>query len=281
MFRRIFQEKTPVDILCLTETFIKSGDETNINIKDFNVSSYFSRKTEKRGGVCILTRKLLTCTPSKLCENISTEKLFECCGVEIPVIKCIIIICLYRIPNADLSIFFDKLELILDKICKKNFKKIILNGDLNIDTLKTNNASETLKNILLNYYLQLHLNQPTRQQSCIDHVISNINEATSKVHQLFLSDHDTAQTLTFPVNKLQPRKMHWFVMKRDLSRENLRKFKDCLSSLSWSSIYAITDCNQAFNLFHENLLLFYSLCFPLNKIKISSNIQPLNGLLKE
>lgn len=80
-----------IDVVCLTETFIKSGDELNISLKQFRLASYFSRKKEKRGGVSILVRRNLDYNILDICNNYCKEKMFEVCGIQIPLINCIVL----------------------------------------------------------------------------------------------------------------------------------------------------------------------------------------------
>lgn len=44
---------TKPEILCFTETFIKSGDEKSINLCNFELAAYYSRNS-KRGEVRVL-----------------------------------------------------------------------------------------------------------------------------------------------------------------------------------------------------------------------------------
>lgn len=47
--------------------------------------------------------------------------------------------------------------------------------------------------------MTLHINCPTRKNTCIDHIASNITNVHVSVHNLELSDHNTGQTLEFPL----------------------------------------------------------------------------------
>lgn len=258
-----------VDILCFSETFVRAGDELNIHLKNFNFACSFSRKSEKRGGVCILVNKMFDFKHIELPKGLCIEKIFECCGVEIPSLKCIVI-CIYRIPNTKTSSFFEKLDLLLHKLLKRK-KRVIVTGDLNIDTLKETNDSIQLKDIISNYGLRLYIDKPTRQHSCLDQIISNIDNSTGTTHEVFLSDHNTCQTLTFPVEQRKPALKYWYKVNRDYSDENIKKIVEAIANLSWIDVFENTDANESFNIFHENFLLFYKLCFPIRKSKVYVN----------
>ena len=95
---------------------------------------------------------------------------------------------------------------------------------------------------------------------------------------LYLSDHDTAQILEFPEN-FKKIEQYWYIQKQDLSNENI-EFKYYLSQLSWQEVYKESNVNKAFNNFHQQLILFYKLCFPFNKIKMTSNLQSPKWMTK-
>lgn len=273
-------KNNPIDIICLSETFIKQGDESNLYLKNFKLVSNFSRENQKRGGVCILLRKNLDMKPVKICKDMAIEKSFECCGVEIPLLNCLVI-CVYRIPNANATKFFENLTLLLHKLTYRNKnKRIIIAGDVNIDTLKpTKNAIE-LKNILSNYNLISHIDSPTRQKSCIDHIYSNIKNTTSEIHNHHLSDHNTCQVLKFSTSTETNRLKFWYVLKKCYHDENVQIFINCLSSLSWSDVYNEIDSNNAFNVFYDTFCMFYNLCFPMIKTKINANAIGPNWITK-
>lgn len=182
-----------LDVLCFSETFVKKGSENNIRLKQFKLASSFCRH-KKRGGVCIMIRKSVDFKVIRLCSDVSVEKDFETCAVDIPFFNCIIV-CIYRIPlNSNISRFFKCLDMLLHRLTRYSKKRIILAGDLNIDTLKENNISKDLKSLLATYNIRLHIYAPTRLKACIDHLASDIENAEGRVHPLQLSDHDTGHT---------------------------------------------------------------------------------------
>ena len=95
----------------------------------------------------------------------------------------------------------------------------------------------------------------------------------SKILELALSDH-TAQVLETSIRNTTDEICSWRIRKRDMSEENINKFKDCLHNLSFSDIYNTTDPNQAYNSFYETFKLFYNLCFPFKLIKINTKHKP-------
>lgn len=266
-----------IDLICLSEIFIKRGCENNIQIKGFKLDASYCRTDKNRGGVCILSRNYIDTFDLKMVGELSIPLIFECCGVEIPEYECIIV-CLYTVPNPDKQAFLDRLDLLLYKLRHKiKNRRVIIAGDYNINTLKDTPGARQLKSILENHGLKLHIHTPTRINTCIDNIASNINEAQGRAHRLGISDHDTAQVLTFTVTKKKLPPKQWFTLKRDYSQENINKFKECLQSLSWTEVYNAQNFKESFSVFHELITMFYKLCFPIYKLRNKSNC---NGKLK-
>lgn len=261
------------DVLCFSETFIKNGEEKNINITNYELAAHYSRN-KKRGGTCILTKKGLAykkiCTFEHLAENFH----FECCSISIPSHK-IIIVCVYRSSAATkkrhIDIFLDKLECLLNVYLQKYGKhKIVIIGDFNVNTLKDNNYTRHYTDILENYNMKQHISEATRKASCLDHIISNIKEAEGLLLSLYLSDHDKAQLLCFDV-KLKPTLPKTiFAIKKCYSSENIKKFVNYLESLYFLDLQNETNANMAFNKFYDWICLLYGLCFPNIKAKINT-----------
>lgn len=216
-------ERRQPNAICLTETFVKKGMESNIFVKNYNLVSHFCRH-EQRGGVCILLKTGEKYVNLQLVDNLSVSKKFECCGVELPEYN-IILICLYRIPNSDPKFFLDTFEVLLYKLTFKNRKRIIIAGDTNINILKNNQITKQYLDLIKNYNLTMHIKEPTRGHSCIDHIISNIKESQSNLLYLGLSDHETAQMLQIPIVSKTNQPRYLFIYRRDISRENIQKFK--------------------------------------------------------
>lgn len=259
------------NVICLTETFLISGYESFIKIKDFQLATSFCRD-KQRGGTCILTKKGISYKELIWIKNLALSKLFEVCGIEIPLYK-LIVISIYRIPASDPNIFLNNLDSLLCEIYRKyksNFK-VVIAGDFNINTLQKGRVTDCFQDLCKLHNLNIHINEPTRKQSCIDHVLSNIKDAEAKVLHLFLSDHDTAQLLYFNVKQKPSVSGNCFIYKKDYSPENIVKFKNYLGNLSWHDVYEQSDFNMSFSCFYDFFGLLYNLCFPTKKVKLRRN----------
>lgn len=267
------------DVICLSETFLRSGHENYLKIHGYELADTFCRE-KQRGGTCILTKRDIIYNKLNILKKHAMQKLFEVCGIEIVHMK-LIIICLYRTPSSDPIYFLEKLTKVIEEIYKNKPKfKVVLTGDLNINTLKAGKVSNYFKDLCLNFNLKIHINVPTRKEACIDHILSNIEDATSSVLPLYLSDHETAQLLSIPVRNKRIAPKSYFIFAKDYSPENVNKFKECLKNISWSEVYDEVDFNSAFNKFHERLLLFYNLNFPQIRFKANNTTNKQKWITK-
>lgn len=62
----------------------------------------------------------------------------------------------------------------------------------------------------------------------------------------------------------------WYELKRDYSDENKLKFLNALSCLSFNDVYEAKNTNEAFDIFFNTFSLFYNLCFPTVRVKVSN-----------
>jgi exonuclease III len=263
--------KVEIDVLCLTETFLKKGDETNLLLNNYKMCANFCRDKHRRGGSCILSRKALEFSELDICKSVAIEKHFEACAAYIKCFK-ILVICVYRTPDSDFDIFLEKLDFLLSNLKSKS-NKIIIGGDFNIDFLTTSQRKTRLCELLSNYGFKYHISQFTRLKTCIDNILSNIDAdvVLGKTHQLHLSDHDTAQTVEVNCTWCDPSTIstHYFKYGYDFSLENTKKFAEYVNSISFQEVYETNSTQTAFNFFHDLITLFFKLCFPLIKIKIN------------
>jgi exonuclease III len=264
----------PIDVICITEHNMKSDDEMQLMIVNYSLAAQFCRKS-RDGGSCILVRNIHKYKSLPDIADLSIPNIIECCAIELTDHK-IIIITIYRVPRNDnqrMRIFFHKLINILNKLCYTN-KKVIISGDFNIDILKRTAVSVEFKNIFHSYNLRLSIIEPTRlcSKTCIDNIIHNIRGSKAEVIELALSDH-TAQVLTCPVKRTNVL-THWYVRKRDFSQGNIDKFIECLQNLNFNEVYLSVDSNEAYDKFSDLFELFYNLCFPYQRCKISSTKKP-------
>lgn len=98
------------NVICLSETFLKSGSEQNLNVHNYDLATFYSRE-KKRNGVCILLKKGLEFKELNL-RSQALPDVFECCGLKLISYK-LLIVCIYRTPNSDIDKFFEKFNNLL------------------------------------------------------------------------------------------------------------------------------------------------------------------------
>lgn len=257
-----------IDILCLSETFIKQGEEFNLKLHGYNLATSFSRSLQRRGGTCIMCRENIEWCDIKILKKMSLELCFEMCGIELPHIKCIVM-CIYRTPSSNPYVFLAHLEKLLIYCRRKIKTSVIITGDFNIDILKNNSLTSNFITLVESYNYTIHIKSPTRGNACLDQILCNNSNAIAEVLNLNLSDHNTGQLITLPCKNKVLRLQAQFVKRRDYSIHNIQKFYSCIEQLSWVDIYNETDMNKAFNYFHDIYTLFFNLCFPIVRIKLN------------
>ncbi len=118
-----------LDIIILSETWLKISIPNNFIIKGFNI---FRRDRTRRGeGVLIAFKKVYKVIRKNIFESQELERL----AVELRFKgMAIFIITIYFPPNSDINIL-DELKFMFEKIERHEtqYKSIILCGDLNID----------------------------------------------------------------------------------------------------------------------------------------------------
>ncbi|KAJ8733168.1 hypothetical protein PYW08_001466 [Mythimna loreyi] len=267
-------QNNPVDILCITEHNMIDGDEVYLTIPNYKLASYFMRQN-RHGGSCILIKNNLKFRILNEITKLSICNTIECSAIELLEHQ-IVVLCIYRPPNnsaGSIDSFFTTLNKILNNVSKHG-RKIIMCGDFNIDTLKHTKLSIEFTEILTRYNLKLKFNQVTRfaNKTCIDNIAHNIRACKGSIKELALSDH-YAQIVKVPVKKTCNIK-YWFILKRDYSQGNRAIFIKYLNQLTNSDVYSCLDANTAYNIFHDNFIMLYNLCFPIKKVKMHNRSRP-------
>lgn len=246
------------DILCFSETHLKKNNASCYNILGYvNIISYF-RPTREKGGVSIFTKSNFQFEPLKL--NVEPVELsFEYVGIRSRKLD-LAVICVYRSNNqeSDISIFYDTLEKILQKICK--IKYIAICGDFNINLLQNTPEKSKFLDFLKTFHIRPTVYSITRSQSgtCLDNILVNFPKQiiTNKDVNIFngLGDHGLAQIISFPIDKKKNGVEK--ILTRSFTAPKIEKFKESLAKANFSQVYASHDVN-------EKVSLFYSIILPL------------------
>ena len=179
-------EQYTSDIVVLTETWISKAQKKFYNFKSYN--SIFSCRERQGGGLGMFIKKEIK---YNLLENFESDDISYII-IELPKLH-MFILSIYRPPSYNINDFLNSFD---QKVSTLNDRKCLIIGDINIDLLISNKASETLNNIFItnNFYLcnEAH---PTRysaqRESLLDHIALNFeyNEINLNIIENCLSDH--------------------------------------------------------------------------------------------
>ncbi|KAK3929418.1 putative tRNA sulfurtransferase [Frankliniella fusca] len=188
------------------------------------------------------------------------------------------LIAMYRSPSAstteDWDTFIKKKtqELILttDPFCNK----ILLKGDLNINTLDSSKKTKEFLDLLEAANLSPTFNQSTRRNLLSGNDSSSDNIFTNSVrpidHQIIrnykLLDHDI---LSAKINLGANKPITQYKIGRKVNEETMTLLEIQLSTEDWTNVFNSEDPNQAYNEFLEIFLYYYNTICPVLKSKIS------------
>lgn len=142
---------------------------------------------------------------------------------------------------------------------------IIIAGDFNIDILLDSKESRLFKDILDSFGVRTTIHEPTRiandSATCIDNVITNIDNVTASVVQTHLSDH-LAQIFSF--NSASPKFAPEKITTRIINANSLEVFIRALASEDWSNINFKNheEVNEKWLEFSETFNRHFNSCFP-------------------
>ena len=92
-------------MLCFTEQWVKEDYLNLIQMDQYRLVSYFSRKKYYHGGSCLYVKKGISTKELNCLKGISVEKDFELSATEL-VDYGYIIVCIYRAPDSKFWSFF-------------------------------------------------------------------------------------------------------------------------------------------------------------------------------
>ncbi|KAK9709374.1 hypothetical protein QE152_g26628 [Popillia japonica] len=128
------------------------------------------------------------------------------------------------IPTID-----SKIEGELDEEGSCPKKQTFIERDFNIDTLVVSHNSKYFRNLLQMYGLELLIREATRitdtSATCLDNIITNINDVKTDNPLSHISDHNTTQICDFAVGAVS---LVTSKMWRDYSNANVQNFMDKL-----------------------------------------------------
>ena len=79
-----------------------------------------------------------------------------------------VVACVYRLPDSDLQLFLNVVDSFLTKM--RTFKKVIVSGDFNVRFGTADVRDGGLCDMFASYGYCVTVNDPTRQNNCLDNI---------------------------------------------------------------------------------------------------------------
>ena len=278
----------------LTETWLDENKHELYDLPGYNCINKY-RLGRRGGGVSM-------CVKTGIPYNCRNDLEFFYCEMESIFIEIdstvfntktnIIIGVIYRMPDASVDVFNERLSDTLNVVTKE--KKICyLIGDLNIDLLKHEEHRPTSDFIDILYANNMFplIVKPTRvtdkSATLIDHVLTNNFDVNSRHIQGILissiSDHYAIFHISGNI-KLEASADIGMALKRDMRHHNIQNYLREMKTIDWSKVMECNEAQPAYSSFHAIISEKYNKCFPLRKCRTNryNNSKPwLSSALKE
>lgn len=255
------------DILCFTETFLKT-DSISFSLCPFNKISSFVRTSADGGGSLILINNELGAKERKDIVSVSVERH---CEISCAELESIIIICVYSPPSACFDIFLNTLDEALRKLSNTN-KRLIMCGDFNIDLLADSPQKKQFIFLCKSYSMKELFNEPTRITSstatCLDNIFLNCEYSDKALIDCLRSDHrGQAVTLLGPSRQKENK-----VVCRPITQKRQELFRTAITEQLENFTFNFECPNLLFNSLFEIVSATFQSIFKKTEIKF--NVKP-------
>ena len=257
----------------------ESGNRTQPQLDDAfpGYNCFSSTPVTNKGGVVVYVLKEIFSDITLRPELSSRDSDIESLCLELTVGKQKIVCCtVYRHPNTNVEKFENYLSNLTNTLLSENVL-FYIQGDINIDLLKTGNAiTQKYLDCILPYNVMPCITKPTRLTdssiTLVDHmnifrplelISAHINsgcfllDISDHLGTFFIMDQNIGKGAKLPA--IRPKI-------RIYSQRNMHKFEEKLSNTTWNNVYEMQDCDDAFNAFHNKFSDIYHTCFPLTTL---------------
>ncbi len=217
------------------------------------------------GGVSIYVRQDVQCQSVRCRKFVSFE--YIALVIQISELMKALSLCVYRPPNADINVFFDELEVLLDSLSTDypDIDKLIIGGDYNINLLDGAKHVGLFMDLLISHSLYPSIFKPTRPGS--NALLDNIFLSWPCMVESFILMYDVSDHLPI-IARLCAKSMPSSLKSKEKyvrvhSDANVSLFRNNLSACNWDSVYNAMDVNVAYDAFHKSVVSAYVSAFPL------------------
>jgi hypothetical protein len=299
----VILQDIPAQFLCINEHWLSKSEIHMYSPKNYRLINYFCRDNNY-GGVAIYFKEDFVMNYelldfSQICE----PKFFEIVGVKIQRFR-LILISLYRVPGTNMAMFLEKLDMLHHILKKYSQYAILITGDINVDVLKDDCINvKKIQNTLNSFNLKYFNILPTRNESCLDNIIANIDSdrLICGTIEPRLSDHlglwaiyAASMTPNFPIDVSNPNYLSHCSnnqetttrMYRSLQISNILSLRTHLQMIDFDRLLNSNfDIQIVWNTFIEVLQTAVQVCCPLRtsqsfKRKPKNNAPWFNQQLK-
>jgi exonuclease III len=148
-------------ILCLSEHHLSESELQLIHLTNYSLGANYCRKTFLKGGVSIFVYRNLKYNTINIYEYY-IDKDIEACVIQLDsTFNKLYILTVYRSTRSNFTNFFDRLDLILQKLYNNKYN-IVICDDVNVSYLIDNNRRSQLDALLQSYDLAGIVKFPAR-----------------------------------------------------------------------------------------------------------------------
>ena len=271
--------KSNIDIICLSETWLKNGIHSNyVNIPSYNLSRLDRNWSDngslkKGGGVGMYIKNDIQFSDNELKHLNSSSIDIEVQWVSIKKQnnRKMYVANVYRPPQGNIKNFLQNIQNCLDSFDERSKKDIFIVGDFNIDIKKKSESnSKNLIQTMNTFGLKQYINGITRygkSNSCIDLIFTNSEYiCNSGILDLNFSDHQ-AVFITKKKFKIKNSKIEF--KGRSYKNDIIDDFQDSLKLMDWEEFFDIEDPNESWDLLYNRINSTLEKMCPEKKIKIN------------
>ena len=249
------------DIVLLSETWLKDGEERFVDIKNYKYERVV-RRHKKGGGVGILIKNNIRYRVRVDLNENNHDNSYEHFFIEIKGNRYNLIAgSIYRLPNTDIDTFLENYTNSISRIKKDKNKELILGLDHNLDLLKqaSHRKTQDFIEITLENSLLPTITKPTRinksSATLIDNIIiSQKLQASYNSNILIsnLSDHLPCHVEIHEFYAIKSEATR--INKRKLNKENLNKIKQEINQIDWEAKLASKNATETFDIVHQQIM---------------------------
>lgn len=271
----VIQATENYTVICTAEHWLTT-DEIDLWVPEgLILANKYCRKQHIHGGVSIFVAEDTNFKCLDLSKHI-IEIDFEVTGIELIDFNTIVI-SLYRSPQGRTDTFLQSLDCLLKYLVGyKNGPNIVISGDVNsdFDVNTTKSTVYNFCNILRQYGLYCANNKPTRGESCLDNILTDISPQlyNLEVIDTNLADHDGLhfEVGLCSINTGKPATNEIGAKTRVMAKKNIESFKSLLVYEDWSNILACASAEECFDMFFNRLLVLFDVCFPVRELRTNN-----------